>query len=111
MSIVLKNLCFRSSKLITILSNVSPFTLCTVQAHASVIGNCIHCISCDDGPLGLVLNLARIGSMGSNLFSSAKVLLHFSIIKVLPAKLSSDLMYVIEGCFLPLFTLTRVVKV
>ena len=95
----------------TISFNVRPCTLCTVQAHASVIGNCIHCISCDDGLLGLVLNLARIGSMGSNLFSSAKVLLHLSIIKVLPAKLSSDLMYVIEGCFVPLFTSARVVKV
>ena len=82
-----------------------------MQAHASMVVNCIHCISCDDGPVGLVLNLARIGSMGSNLFSAAKVLLHLLIIKVLPAKLSSDLMYVIEGCFLPLFTSTRVVKV
>ena len=69
-----------------------------MQAHASVIGNCVYCISCDDGLLGRILNLARIGSMGSNLFSLAKVLLHLSI-KVLPAKLSSDLMYIIEGFF------------
>ena len=69
-----------------------------MQAHASVIGNCICCISGDDGLPGLILNLARIGSMGTNLFCLANVLLHLSI-KAFLTKLSLNLIYIIDVFF------------
>ena len=71
------------SKLTTILFNLSPCTLCTVQAHANVIENCILCILDDDGLPGFTFIFANMGSIGTALCSLANWLFFFLLCSVL----------------------------
>ena len=67
-----------------------------MQAHATVIGNCILCISGDYGLLGIPFIFAKMGSIVTTLCSLAYWLL-LLFIMFCPALLSSNLMNIIIG--------------
>ena len=67
-----------------------------MQAHATVIGNCILCISGDYGLLGIPFIFAKMGSIGTTLCSLTYWLL-LLFIMFCPALLSSNLMNIIDG--------------
>lgn len=67
-----------------------------VQAYATVIGNCILCISGDYGLLGIPFIFAKMGSIDTTLCSLAYWLL-LLFIMFCPALLSSNLMNIIDG--------------
>ena len=67
-----------------------------MQAHATVIGNCILCISGDYGLLGIPFIFAKMGSIGTTLCSLAYWLL-LLFIMFFPALLSSNLLNIIIG--------------
>ena len=67
-----------------------------VQAYATVIGNCILCISGDYGLLGIPFIFAKMGSIVTTLCSLAYWSL-LLFIMFCPAILSSNLMNIIDG--------------
>ena len=75
-----------------------------MHAHASVIGNCILCISGEDGLLGLTLIFVTTGWMGTALFCLANRFPHFCI-EIFPALWSSNFTKITVGFWLSWLTI------